>query len=109
MSQVWILPLFKSSKDEVSYSNLRLEPLLFQDDICRLATNFTDALAGNMKLESIAESKLLDFNVEKSSIVVMGPTAKKNDLLRELEETPLTLCNKAVYYFKTRKIPRGLS
>ena len=57
---------FRTSKNELSYGHVSLQPLLFQDDINHICTNLVDVQAGIRKLENVTESKLLDFNVEKS-------------------------------------------
>ena len=84
---------FRSSTNEISYAGERLQPLIFQDDICRLSLSVESAQSGNEKLESIIESKLLDFNVEKSVFLVMGPKNAKKQLTNELKKKPLNLCN----------------
>ena len=50
---------FGGSEDEVCYAGVRLQPLFFQDDISRLAND-------PARLEVMAETKLLHFNLEKS-------------------------------------------
>ena len=60
--------LFRTSTAELSYGSEQLLPLLFQDDICRVATRIDDAQKGNDILETIMELKLLDFNLDKSSL-----------------------------------------
>ena len=59
-----IAKFFDDSEAEISYGNLNLRPLIFQDDIARLSTSVNDAQVGNIKLSSCMESKLLDFNVD---------------------------------------------
>ena len=59
---------FDSSEHEVHYQDLPLAPLLFQDDIARLSLSVQSAQFGNDVMRSVAESKLLDFNIEKSSL-----------------------------------------
>ena len=39
---------FKTSSHEISYANIRLQPLLFQDDVARLCTTRDEAQAGNL-------------------------------------------------------------
>ena len=41
---------FQSSKDEVSYAEVRLQPAMFQDDLARLCTTVQGAQAGNDKM-----------------------------------------------------------
>ena len=43
-----------------------MAPLLFQDDVARLAEDLDSVQEGNNRIESVAEEKLLDFNIEKS-------------------------------------------
>ena len=44
---------FSGSEYEVCYAGLRLQPLLFQDDVSRLADNPSSLQAGNDKMELI--------------------------------------------------------
>ena len=39
---------FKDSEDEVSYENIKLQPLLYQDDVLRISTNVRAAQVGNV-------------------------------------------------------------
>ena len=57
---------FKNSVEETSYFSVRLQPLLYQDDVARIASTVKSAQSGNRKMEVIAETKLLDYNYEKS-------------------------------------------
>ena len=63
---------FKFSQHEISYSNLRLQPLIFQDDIARLSSNRDDAQAGNVRINDCLESKLLDANTDKTVYILIG-------------------------------------
>ena len=83
---------FKTSIDELSYGGEQLQPLLFQDDISRLATSVWGAQSGNNKMESVMETKLLDFNLDKSCVIVMGSRLKKAEINEQLRENPLKLC-----------------
>ena len=85
---------FKNSKEEVSYGNERLQPLLFQDDISRISTSLEAAQVGNYIMEAVMESKLLDFNHDKSVVIIMGSKKKKEDIEKEMKVKPLTLCGK---------------
>ena len=46
---------FKSTSYEISYSDVRLQPLIFQDDISRLCSSPKDAQAGNIYVEACME------------------------------------------------------
>ena len=82
---------FANSEHEVNFCGVNLGPLLFQDDIARLSLDISSAQIGNDMLECVAETKLLDFNLEKSGYIVFGKKQRRLQLLNQLEETPLTL------------------
>ena len=68
---------FSSSDDDVSYGPIQLAPVLFQDDVARLALDIKSAQQGNNMMETMAETKLLDFNLEKSSYMIIGKKKAK--------------------------------
>ena len=87
---------FKDSIDELSYGVTRIQPLLIQDDISRVATNVLAAQKGNNQMESVMETKLLDFNLDKSCYIVIGNEKSKKKLNMELKENPLLLCGQTM-------------
>ena len=68
---------FRESTDELSYGGIKLQPFLFQDNISRQSTSVWAVQSGNNKIEAVMETKLLDFNLDKSCYIVMG-SKKKN-------------------------------
>ena len=78
------------------WRNLRLQPLIFPDDISRIRLNQEDAQAGNIFIESGMESKLLDLNTDKSCYIVIGSKKIVKPLQAQLAVTPLTLCGKTM-------------
>ena len=82
---------FKFSTHELSYGEEELRPLLFQDDIARICDSAEAAQAGNDLVSHVMESKLLDFNVDKSCYMVVGDNKSKTGLIKQLEATPLSL------------------
>ena len=86
--------VFLTSRDEISYGPDRLQPLLFQDDISRLATSIRSAQNGNIRMEAVMESKILDFNLDKSCVIIIGSKKRKAEIESELQEHPLMLCGK---------------
>ena len=72
--------------------SVRLQPLLFQDDVARVSVDVASAQEGNAKMEAVAESKLLDYNVEKSCFLVIGSKKSAKEIQAQLTETPLMLC-----------------
>ena len=83
---------FKKSQYEISYSQVRLQPLIFQDDISRVTSSLEDAQAGNILVEACMESKLLDLNTDKSCFVVLGSKEMVKHMDNDLINSPLTLC-----------------
>ena len=94
---------FPGNESEISYGNLNLRPLIFQDDIARISTSVIDAQVGNIKLSSCMESKLLDFNVEKCGFMVFGSKRSKRIIENQLSQTPLTLKGENVRNVKVEK------
>ena len=94
---------FKTSMDELSYGGDQPQPLLFQDDISRLATSVWGAQSGNDKMESVMETKLLDFNLDKSCVIVMGSEKRKAEIDEELKENPLKLCGQKMKHVLKEK------
>ena len=63
-----------------------------KDDVARLTENVVDAQAGNDKMETMAETKLLNFNLEKSCYLVLGKKRAKEDIQNQIELSPISLC-----------------
>ena len=87
---------FKGSENEISYSDLRIQPLIFQDDVARLCTSRNDAQAGNIKIESCLESKLLDPNTDKTVFIILGNKKSANKIREDISENPLILNNTVI-------------
>ena len=77
---------FSDSEYEESYGRITLLPMQFLDDIGRFTNDPIAAQYGNDKLESMAETKLLDYNLLKSSIVILGRKAAREKLREKFEE-----------------------
>ena len=84
---------FKDSENEAEYVDLKVGPVLFQDDIGRLSENIKSAQEGNNKIEDMAEKKLLDFNLDKSCVIIIGSRKFRRNKKEELETNPLTFCD----------------
>ena len=79
---------FHDSEYEVSYGMVDLQPLLFQDDVARLSLDIEATQMGNNMMDVTAETKLLDFNLERSCYVFFGNKKVRNEMLENLKETP---------------------
>ena len=47
---------FSDSEYEVSYGELQLQPVLYQDDVARLSLDIESTQMGNNKMETMAET-----------------------------------------------------
>ena len=91
---------FIDSEYEVSYGGLILSPALFQDDVSRLCDDPVSVQMGNNKMEAMAETKLLDFNMDKSCLIVIGKKKKvREDMENKLAQNPPLLYGKNMKYF----------
>ena len=61
-----IQEFFKQSTNEISYSDIKLGPLIFQDDLARMTSSVHDAQAGNDKVACVTNLKQLEVNIDKS-------------------------------------------
>ena len=85
---------FSKSSHEVSYGGVNLQPLLFQDDIFRMCEDIFSAQAGNELIDCVMETKLLDFNLDKSCFIIIGGKKAQEDIRESLISNPLKLSGK---------------
>ena len=60
--------------------------------MARISFSKESAQNGNKRMEGVAQSKLLDYNIEKSCFLLVGPKKSKEVLTKENVRNPLTLC-----------------
>ena len=80
-----------------------MQPLLYQDDLFRLCLDPFSAQIGNTFMDNVMESKLLDFNLDKSCYIVIGSKEAKAEVRKELENNPLTLSGKLMKEVESEK------
>merc|ERR1711954_585263 len=95
--------VFKDSRDEACYASLVLGPMLYVDDLFRIAPSVASAHAGLKKMEQLAASKGVDYNPAKTSYIVVGGRKEKESIEKELEENPLKLYGKEIKQVKPEK------
>ena len=98
-----IREFFKDSKHEVSYGSVGMSPIIYQDDLARLATSVVSAQAGIDKVETCMETKLLDLHEDKSCYILFGKGKNMKAMKDELKCTPLTLYGKPMVEKKQEK------
>ena len=94
---------FQNSNNEAQYVNIQLGPLLFQDDVSRLSHTVESAQEGNDRMEAMAERKLLDFNLDKSCVLVIGKKKPREELMKKVKRTPITLCGNLMKMVNSEK------
>ena len=94
---------FARSDNEVQYFGIKLGPLLFQDDVARLALDIDSAQSANERMRNVAETKLLDFNLAKSCYIVFGPKQRRHKMHKLISEQPLKMYGKEMTQERTAK------
>ena len=84
---------FGDSDHEVFYGDVRLQPMSFVDDVARMAASRLAAQAGNNLMQTLAETKLLNYHLDKSSFMVVGESKVTDKMEEELKKNPLMLCS----------------
>ena len=86
-----IATFFKDSEHEVNYGDIQMKPLIYQDDLSRVADSIEAAQAGIDKVEVCMETKMLDLHDEKSCFVIFGKGKKLEEMKENLKRNPLQL------------------
>jgi hypothetical protein len=96
---------FFDSSNEIFFHNVRMQPLIYQDDLGRFASSRMDAQAGITKIETCMETKILDLHPEKSCFIIVGSKDATTELRNDLMLNPLLLYGKNM---KEKKFERYL-
>ena len=84
-----MMDMFTSSEEEVSYGGVRILPLMFQDDIMRIADCVASARAGNIKVDSVMKGKQLCLNKEKTAYIMFGSSKLLDPARKSMEISPI--------------------
>ena len=84
---------FEDSLDELYYGNVRIQPLLYQDNLIRLSTSRDKAQSGNARVEAVMKSKQLEVHQDKSCFLIMADKANYNRIKSEIKVEPLMYGN----------------
>ena len=85
--------MFRGSRDEINYGTVRIQPLIFQDDVLRLADCLSSVKAGNMKIGNIMNQKKLKLNEDKTGFIMMGNEIEKKRTRVIIERSPIVCGN----------------
>ena len=83
--------MFKGSADEMMYGEVRVQPIIFQDDILRMGDNLASVKAGNTKIDVVMKQKKLVLNSDKTSFIIMGEGTEKKRTQMLIKRSPI-LC-----------------
>ena len=81
----------RKQEEKVYYAETKLSPFLFQDDIMNMSKSVQAAQSAIVKIENLLESKLLDFNVSKCSVIIVGEKRARVRAQQQADSTPLLL------------------
>ena len=87
-------------EDEMSYGDVPLAPLIFQDDVIHTVGGLREARLSNEKTDRAVKKLNLTLNQDKTTFLIIGSRKQKQSILKELEEKPL-MCGE----FKTEMQP----
>ena len=75
---------FEGSDGEISYDDVRLNPITFQDDTAHFVTDVTSAQKGNDIMASAMKLKQLSLNVDKCGLILFGSKSNIKKLTSEI-------------------------
>ena len=82
---------FRGSKDEECYGRIRLQPLIFVDDLLRGARDVNCLRAGCAKLDYVLREKQLEAHPTKSGYLVFGNEQFRAKVQNDVKGTPVML------------------
>ena len=84
-----VMDMFSGSEQEVRYGGVRVLPAIFQDDIMRAADSVESARAGNIKMDSVMNSKQLELNKDKTGFILLGKKDKVEKARQQILASPI--------------------
>ena len=73
----------------ISYGDVRLQPMAYQDDIMNSSKDVMGAQVGNMKLATMFQDKGLEAHKDKTCFIVVGSQSYKRKVEQDLVGNPL--------------------
>ena len=94
---------FHNSIDTAFYGKIRLQPLIFCDDLNRFADSVRKTRTGLIKIDFVMKQKLLNFHPDKCCYLVYGSYKYKKEVEQKVEKDPLMLCDIPLKKVKSQK------
>ena len=91
-----LMEYFANSEDEISYGEVRLQPMAYQDDIMRSSQDVLSTQVGNIKLATMFEEKGLEAHPDKTCFIICGNQRYRKDMESDLQRNPITFGSFAV-------------
>ena len=73
----------------IAYGWVRLQPLAYQDDISRLASNVKTTRTGSIKISAMMDMKGLKCHPTKTVCIAIGTETYRKEVLKEVELDPI--------------------
>ena len=84
-----LMEYFANSEDEISYGEVRLQPMAYQDDIMRSSQDVLTTQAGNIKLATMFDEKGLEAHPDKTCFIICGNQKYKDKMESALQRDPI--------------------
>ena len=85
-----IFETFEKCTSEVCYGSVRMQPVLYQDDLIRMVNSVEGAQEGNYRVEAAMKSKPLIVHPDKSVYLLAGNRSMLEKINLELKKNPST-------------------
>ena len=82
---------FHDSQYEDVYGAVRLQPLIFLDDLLRSTSSVEDTIAGNMRLDLVIKEMCLQIHKSKSCYLVVGSNSYKERIQEEIKKEAIMI------------------
>ena len=94
---------FNKSSKEISYGEIRLQPLLFQDDVIRASDSLESLESGNSLVDHVMKEKVLTLNTDKSNFMVIGSSKITKEVNESLKDKTIKLNGNPIKESDTEK------
>ena len=84
-----ITSMFEGSYDLMFYGTVPISPLLFQDNIFSMSETVKAARSSLFKVDIVMKQKQLRLNKDKTTYILFGSEARKQEIRNQLSVEPL--------------------
>ena len=87
---------FDGSSSEIYYGPVRVQPIMFQDDILKCSDDIKSAQDGCYKMEVVTGLKQLQINIDKSVFMLLGNKSRVGEIREMITRNPLLFKGQAL-------------